>query len=373
MIKLLHLGDLHLDSPFKSLPYNESVKMRENIRKVFSHALRYAREERCDIVLISGDLFDREFYSAKTLSFLVDSFRNMPECRFVISPGNHDPYKYFGAYMSEELPENVTVFKNESVECVEYNDIGVTVYGYAFTSDSYEDHPLSVFSVKDRDRFNVLCAHADTDDARSKYATVTSDELLASGLDYAALGHIHTKPEIMKSGGTVYAYSGCLAGRDFTEYGEKGGILVTLDGKNDKKSVKAKRVTFCPWVYETVRVDVSGCMSTSDISERAKDAILALPDNDNEYIIKIELNGMLGFDNDTEKLMSELFSFGVKQIEDKTVISPDFESLENDYSIRGEFYRKLRPMIESNDSNERKIASQALRYGLMALDGADIK
>ena len=56
MVKLLHLADVHLDSPFRNVSYSESVKRREDTRRVFSDALDFARKNGISVVLISGDV-----------------------------------------------------------------------------------------------------------------------------------------------------------------------------------------------------------------------------------------------------------------------------------------------------------------------------
>ena len=46
--------------------------------------------------------------------------------------------------------------------------------------------------------------------------------------------------------------------------------------------------------------------------------------------------------------------------------------LRDDLSIKGAFYRELLPKLESDDPEERRAASMALKYGLAALSGSDV-
>ena len=57
------------------------------------------------------------------------------------------------------------------------------------------------------------------------------------------------------------------------------------------------------------------------------------------------------------------------KLRDRT--SPIFgaEYLESDMSIKGELYRTLLPRLSSPDESERRIAADALRIGLLALEG----
>jgi hypothetical protein len=60
-------------------------------------------------------------------------------------------------------------------------------------------------------------------------------------------------------------------------------------------------------------------------------------------------------------------------VENCTLPLLDFGELENDISIKGAVFRELLPRLESDDENERKIASMALKYALAALSGDEIK
>ena len=247
------------------------------------------------------------------------------------------------------------------------------MYGYAFTSPSYRAQPLEDFSVTS-EGFNVLCAHSDIDSPVSEYAHITASQIESTGLDYIALGHIHTKDAIMKKGPTIYAYSGCIAGRDFSEYGEKGGILLTLSEVNGEKEVKAERVTFCPWIYKTENISIEGAVSQSEAAELIRNALSSdlTRKSGYEYITRLSLSGNIRFELDEELLISKLSELGVTEVLDNTYCLSELGELKNDYSIRGEFYRQIEPMLSSDDPKVRKRALKALHIGLSALSGAEL-
>ena len=57
---------------------------------------------------------------------------------------------------------------------------------------------------------------------------------------------------------------------------------------------------------------------------------------------------------------------------DKTVPLYGTEHFKRDMSVAGEIYRRLLPMLESEDEEERLVASRAFRVGLAALENRDI-
>ncbi len=368
MLKILHLADLHLDSPMHRLPLDKAKKFKNRLRKTFESAVSFAHEQGCVAVLLAGDLFDSEFYSPSTLDAMTEIFRANPQISFFISAGNHDPLTPDSPYERSNFPENVYIFKSNEVSSFEFPELDLTVYGYSFTSQSYLSRPLSSFSAKSGG-FNVLCAHSELDSPLSPYAPISLSELEHSGLDYAALGHIHTKPEITVTGKTTFAYSGCIAGRDFSEQGEKGGILVTLDRQLGENTVKAERVTFCHWVYDELCVDITS-KTEAELSDliRTETEKHIRSNAERELILRVILKGVSRFTPDCAELVEALSDIGVASVKSEiTLLPPD--GLELDYTVKGELYRRLKPLLESPAPEEREKAALALSYGLAALEG----
>lgn len=370
MLKLMHIADVHLDSRFSGIPHSESVKKRAELRRVFSSALALAKKEGCKAVLIGGDLFDSEYYTEDTLAFLRDSFSSMPGCAFIIAPGNHDPYNSTSPYRFAELPSNVYVYKSESVTPLTVASLGLTVYGYAFTSQSHPTRPLDGFARNDNGNYSVLLAHTELDSPLSQYAPISRAELASVGFDYAALGHIHNGGDIASAGDTIYAYSGCLAGRDFGECGEKGGIIVTLDTLNGKHTVSAEKVRICPWSYEIASVPLDSAPDEDSALKLITEAISS--DKGIDRVIRLCLTGQVCYELDPAVMLRSLSKLGVKEIKDETVFAYSTLALDDDFSLRGEFYRVLKPKLTSDDPAERERAVKALKYGLSALGGCDI-
>lgn len=60
-VRFVHAADIHLDSPLKGLEKYESApveKIREATREAFKNLIAFCIEEKVDLLLISGDLFD---------------------------------------------------------------------------------------------------------------------------------------------------------------------------------------------------------------------------------------------------------------------------------------------------------------------------
>ena len=67
-------------------------------------------------------------------------------------------------------------------------------------------------------------------------------------------------------------------------------------------------------------------------------------------------------------------AFGLYSFEmcDKTIPLYNVQHFKRDMSVRGELYRQLLPMMESEDEEERLIGAIAFREGLAALENREI-
>lgn len=373
MIRMVHTADLHLDSPFAMLDLQKSEIRRQEIRDSFGALIDLVHSTRVNLLIIAGDLFDGAYVTHETLSMLTHGFESVPECRIVISPGNHDFAGDTGVYKKMKLPSNVYVFDSEEISFFDFPELNCRVYGYAFTSPIMEKGPLCTPLTLDRSKVNILACHADTESPISRYAPICVNDLERAGFDYVALGHIHNSDGVKKlECGGYYAYSGCLEGRGFDEIGEKGVITARLEKSDGKLSFDSKFVPFSKRIYLTRSLDITGCESNTAILAKIT-AFIKSEGYGERHALKLVLEGLLepSLRVFTQYLRDQISSLFTLRIIDNTLPLYECAHLEADPSIRGAFFDKLRPLLESEDRETREIASMALRYGLVALAGGE--
>ena len=367
-MKIIHTGDLHLDSPFSGLDPASSEKRRGALRAAFSSLVVLAKTENVQLFLICGDLFDDECITKDTINAVINDMASFKECTFVITPGNHDPYNQSSPYRLVKWPDNVFIFNTEALSYVEIEHLNTRIYGSAYFDSTKTSFSDSVFKAKQDGKINILMHHGDIDVSGSVYCPVSSRTLDGSGFDYAALGHIHKGTEILSSGSTKYAYCGCIEGRDFGETGYKGAII----GEIEKGKVNLKHVRISGKRYECVTVDVSGASSFYDVMP---DVVKACAGYGSDTLLRVELTGLTseGFSADCDVLRQAVPSVSYLEIKDKTQPLMNISRLKEDKTLAGEFYRKLEEKINSSDVNERETAILALKYGLRAIYAMEIK
>ena len=129
-MKILHSADWHLDSPLQGHTTEQTALLRRALLAIPGKIAALCRAEKCDMMLLSGDLFDGP-YTADSLNALRDALSEVAVPVF-IAPGNHD---YLGAdspWLTQSWPENVHIFTQPVLTAME--GPGCTVYGAGFTS-----------------------------------------------------------------------------------------------------------------------------------------------------------------------------------------------------------------------------------------------
>lgn len=372
-VRILHTGDLHLDSPFACLSPEKSEERRRELRETFGRLVTLAREEAVDLILIAGDLFDAAYVTARTANRIIEEFAALAPTEIVISPGNHDPYTPKSLWASGRLPSNVHIFSTEDLASFTFPALNTVVWGWAFLSDRLEFSPLASRRVDDPDRLNLVCGHCDLGVPLSKYAPVTTADLSAFGAQYAALGHRHviTPPQTIGER-TLAAYCGCIEGRSFDEPGKGGVYIIDAAKKDGGWALDLRRVTLALRRYETASVDISGVDHEREVARRIK-AVVEENGYGRDTALRVILTGATPPDFIVPREANgEALGLFYLELIDRTAPTFDAKYLEADMSVRGELYRSLLPYLTSGSVEERATAARALRMGMAALAGEDI-
>lgn len=358
-LRLICAADLHLDSRFESLPEEEAEKRREGQRALLFKISELAERNGVQVILLSGDVFDSDAVSNHTQDAFVRAFGTLNIPVFV-SPGNHDPYTGSSVWARMHMPENVHVFKSEKFESVELPDLNLRVWGAGF-ENTFCGSLLEGFNAprKTDGIFDVMTVHGDVCTGKSDYNPITRQQLSDSGMDYVALGHIHTRNELDRAGDTFFSYPGCTEGRGYDETGAMGACLVTITDAD----VKSEFLPLGGVSYEIVVVDVGG----RDPLEAVKTATIELSDKDYCRIILRgeceELPDAVALRNAMDGRFAEL------QLRDETVIKRDVWEQTGQSSLAGVFLAKLRRRYDATASeDERKLTELAAYYGLAAIE-----
>ena len=151
-VKILHTGDLHIDSPLLSLGEKGAVRNSELLES-FGRIVDTAKTENVDFLFIAGDLFDTSYPSASSVSYVKRKLAQIPKIRVFIVLGNHD-----FAFSATDFPENTHIFKAfpEKIETEKAN-----IYGISFGSEYCDECLAEKIIADDNSKINILIMHGD--------------------------------------------------------------------------------------------------------------------------------------------------------------------------------------------------------------------
>lgn len=240
----VHAADLHLDSPFQGVTAQSeriAKKLRSATFEAFENIVKLCIDRRVDFLVVAGDVYDSEDRSLQAQLRFRDGLAQLAShgIQSFVAHGNHDPLDGWRATI--DWPNGVHVF-SERVETVSATRNGTPIA--ALTGVSYprrqetrnlvplfaqvlQDHPHADSCF----RIGVLHTNLGKNTEHEPYAPCELSDLTSTGIDYWALGHIHTRDII--PGEPHVVYPGNPQGRSVRELNERGCVVVEVT--NDRQ------------------------------------------------------------------------------------------------------------------------------------------
>ncbi|SHF48510.1 DNA repair exonuclease SbcCD nuclease subunit [Caldanaerobius fijiensis DSM 17918] len=365
-LKIAHMADVHLDSDFLGLPPHLAAVRRGDMIKSFDRAIDVIKAERADILIIAGDLFEEQSVLKSTINHVSSKLGELYPVPVFIAPGNHDPHTHKSYYRIWDWPDNVHIF-DQNLYRFDIDALNVSVYGKGFDRPYIKEPALDGFKVEDSSRVNIMAIHGDIGE-ESIYNPIRLKDIENSGLAYLALGHIHTRTGLKRTGKTSWCYPGNIEGRDFGECGPRGFVMCTLEGNQCS-------LEFFPVntrEYTVVDIDITDMPEVQEIVQRVEQYCR------NNVILRVFLKGVVEeqykeginipfiVDQLNRSLKDGLFYV---DIVDETEVDIDLDALTKDVGIKGLYARKMKQILQEAQEDEIRVVKEALRIGIKALGG----
>jgi len=379
--RFIHAADLHLDSPFKGLS-----KAPEAVRKGLSEstfaALRKLTElaiaEKVDFMVIAGDLFDEADRSLRAQLALLQEWRRLATEGIPVYAihGNHD---HLGGKRAQiDLPPNVHIFGADKPSGVpaygRSGELAAYVYGMSYGERAETRNLALSYKTVPEAPFHIALLHGNvgSNGAHDPYAPCTLEQLVGSGFDYWALGHIH-KRELLHEYPHI-AYSGNLQGRNPKETGAKGCYVVDVaqSGGVEMRFVPLDEVR---WLEADVSIE--GIASERELLRSVERRVEQCEEKESGSSLMLRLR-MTG-SGELHRLVSQPASLAawLEQLQESrpqsfsgpwtyiydlssTTTSPmNWELLQDEDSFAGELFR-LGANLRHNEAQWRELAEDAI-------------
>ncbi len=302
LIKFVHAADLHLDSPFKQIRNEAPPHVAETLHAATFTAWRKIVDlcinEQVDALLVAGDIYDGADRSLRAQREFISGLEELHDegIRSFVCHGNHDPLDGWEAKL--KYPDSCHRFDKEWKSKPEWESepvfasdhSRVVVTGISYPEQKVIDNLVADLVVPPGPfQIGLLHANVDRDDKHGAYAPCSIDDLRGKGIDYWALGHVHTRKVLRKSEPTVI-YPGNPQGRHPNERGPRGVYVVEVA---DDRSVHPRFVAVDVVRWEQIKLGIGGLQSEQDLLDalpRLVDERLQEADG-RPLVLRINLHG----------------------------------------------------------------------------------
>jgi len=314
--RFVHAADLHLDSPFLGLagsaPERVARTLRDATFAAYEAIIDLCIGERVDALLIAGDIYDGADRSLRAQRKFVAGLNRLHEAgiRSFVCHGNHDPLDGWEAGLA--MPASCHRFGAE-VESVPFDPAYPSrgmVHGMSYPRQSVKENVARRFK---RDlapgiAIGLLHCNAGGNTAHESYAPCSIDDLVATGMDYWALGHVHTA-QVLRPQSPAIVYPGNPQGRQPNETGPRGAYLVAIDDAG-RVTAEFRPMDVVRWANLAVSIDALG--GVQDLVDRIEsdvsDALEAADGRDLVYRLALAGQGDLHRDLQRPGVVDELRS-----------------------------------------------------------------
>jgi DNA repair exonuclease SbcCD nuclease subunit len=291
-VRLLHTADWQLGMTRHFLDADAQPRYTDARIQAIRRIGELAGAERCDAVLVCGDVFESNLVSPRVVSRSLEALRTVRVPVYLL-PGNHDPLDAASIYRSRAFlsakPDHVHVLDRPGPHALAD---GFELVAAPWTSK----HPLSdlvadaIAGLPADGTVRVVAGHGcvdvlgpDAGDPALVRIGPVEAALARGAVHYVALGDRHSRTSVGASGAVWY--SGTPEVTDYDEV-DPGQVLVVDLGAGRRPQVSSHRVG--TWRF----LDLEHRLDRPDNLPELEDLLTSLPDKD-RTVVRLALTGTL--------------------------------------------------------------------------------
>ena len=189
-MRIIHCADLHLDSKMESNLNKEQAKIRRlELLDTFERMVDWAEANAVNAILVAGDMFDKGHIRKEAKKKVLTAIKEHPQIGFYYIRGNPDQSALIEEGV-DDVPSNLFMFSAESWNSYELENVVIT--GVELLSSN--SGTIADRLVLDRAKTNIVMLHGQESnyDSKADAEIININSFKDKGIDYMALGHIHS-------------------------------------------------------------------------------------------------------------------------------------------------------------------------------------
>jgi DNA repair exonuclease SbcCD nuclease subunit len=383
MLRIIHTADVHLGARHDDLG-EAAAAQRTRQAAALTAAVDLAIDEKVDLFLVAGDLFDSNVQPRRSVEFAAAALKRLAgaKIRSVLIPGTHDVYDRASIYRAYDLKamaastpgDDLVTILTPATGRIHLEALDAEVFGPVFATKRAPYSPLRDLAedvAGSPATWRIGMVHGsiaipgktDRDDV-----TITLEEVGASGLDYLAMGHWHSAQH-GRASGVTYAYSGAPEAVALDQDRAGKVLLVELDEDVGKRIVTVEERQVGQTRFQKVELDAATVASQPALIER-----LALGGDPN-LVLDARIVGVRpdALDLHTDEIEAALAPAYLKvRVRDRSLPALTEGALPSPDTVAGAFIRDLEARIAELEAAD-EAAADAAASAARAAEAAELR
>jgi DNA repair exonuclease SbcCD nuclease subunit len=312
-VRIVHCSDIHLDRRFNLGDPQRSERRKNDIQENFETVVNFAINNKANLVLISGDIFDKPNPSNYAISFFVSQIKRLYDkgIETVMIGGNHDVPKMGHQALAIDILHHAglaTVFSGsndfkEKIVTIDGDD--VQIIGKSYNAKNQSENPFSNYNVTKKGKYLICIIHGSlvglnvtpNNPMDSQYNPFGSNDI-PTNIDYLALGHFHNRFDREHSG-ILICNPGSIEKLSWSEsQDQKGFAIIELSDTN--KTLTYQDLSTRNWQFKEIELNKEIENINEYILEKLEDV------KNPENILRLALKGTITSDQQKTFKISEL-------------------------------------------------------------------
>ncbi|UCC80387.1 MAG: metallophosphoesterase [Candidatus Zixiibacteriota bacterium] len=346
-------------------------KLRAGIKTIFSSAIDVAKDEKADLVIFAGDIFDNLDLSQNMLDFFVSEVIRLENTPAVLFPGSKDRYQQgsFWDYWKVAPPSaNLRILAGKTPVTQDIPDLSMTVYGIPVGPGQTAEGQIEFLKKNRSSKYHIAVTNVPVS---ARGGNLTGDSLdlkpfTSVGFDYVAVCGGDNFKEYSESGIKAVS-SGSPLGLSAGEANSGGVLLVNME--DESLSVELKKIPGFEW--RTVDIPMDTIHNIEDLKGRI------LEFSGQSTLLKVRLSGLTLLETglNTEQLQSDLEEHFLDiQFEDATRVLPQniSEVKVHEKTVLGQYLKVMVDRLNQASGAEKEQYERSLKIGYTLLSGREV-
>jgi|GEM_PF-1323906 len=364
-MKILQTSNIYLGRYFED-NYAAGNRLRTGIKSIFSHIIDMAKDEKVDLVIFAGNIFDNLDLSQNLLDFFTAETARLENIPAVLFPGDRDPYEAGSFWDYWKIsPPSANLYFLTGKKPVQYDlpNLSLTIYGVPHAPGQSAQEQLQNLKKKGPLKNHI----AVTNGTHSEHGgLINLKPFTTFGFNYIAV-----------TGGDNYKEYSDLTAKavssgsplGLSPENEKSGGVAIININGDSISTELKKIQGFEW--RTVEISMETIHNIDDLKSR----ILEFAGQNT--LLKVRLSGLMlleaGFNID--HLRNEMEeNFLDLQFEDETRVLPKniSEVKVQEKTVLGQYLKVMVGKLNDATESERTKFERSLKIGYSLLSGREV-